>query len=331
MILPTQFQVFDPVSGYVPEYPFSRLPDIASRALSILTGQTAEQIESAAKRISREIEGYFSDLKFQAVDELTVKFQNNPEAYQEFFESDGGTLANGRWVYRHEMDEELDIPTALNSSEVDALKTIIENRDSCFFLPRGAPLPEIEHWPEGRTHELFAVLALKMLADCIRWTGSGKGLTHLSIAGACALEAMDAVCFGEHVREVEWLEKFHKKQLLEVAACNGALIGGMTERVRTDLLAEQIAHERARQAARSEQMNAARHRGTNDAKELVCKHWENAFRDFPSAEQAGNHYATWLEKKSMGYQLKGKQVFYQPRAVTGWIRRHAKEKGIKFR
>lgn len=331
MVLLTRFQEFDPVSEHVPAHPFSLLPTIASRARAILFGRTAEQINSAAKRINSEIEGYFSDLKSNAVEELTGKFQNDPEAFQDFFEWDGGTLANGRWLYRDEMDEDLGIPTALNSSEVDALRSIIENRDSCFFLPEGAPLPEIEHWPEGRTHELFAVLALKMLADCIRWTGSGKGLTHLSIAGACALEAMDAVCFAEHVREVEWLEQFHKKQLLEVAACKDALLGGMTERLRTDLIAEQIAHERARQAARSEQMSAARHRGTNDAKELVCKHWENAFRDFPSAEQAGNHYAAWLEKKSMGYQLKGKQVFYQPRAVTGWIRQHAKEKGIKFR
>lgn len=331
MALLTQFQAFDPVSGYVPKHPFSRLPEVASRSRSILSAKTAKQIDLALKRINSEFESFFSDLKFQAVDELTVKFQNDPETYQEFFEWDGGTLGNGRWLYRNDMDEELDIPTAQNSSEVEALKTIIENRDSCFFLPVGEPVPEPDHWPEGRTHELFAVLALGLLANCLQWASRGHGSANLSIAGECALEAMDAVCFAEHLREVEWLEQFHKKQLLEASISQATQLGDMTEKVRMSLIEEQIAHERAKQATRSEQMNAARHQSTNETKELVCKDWEKAFRDFASAEKAGNHYATWLEKKSIGYLSKGKQVFYQPRAVTGWIRQYAKEKGIRFR
>lgn len=331
MALLTQFQEFDPISGYVPKHPFSRLPDVASRSRSILRGKTAEQIDSALKRIHSEIESFFSDLKFQAVDELTVKFQSDPETYQEFFEWDGGSLANGRWLYRNDMDEELDIPTAQNSSEVEALKTIIENRDSCFFLPKGEPMPEPDHWPEGRTHELFAALALGQLANCLSWTSGRHGSANLLIAGECALEAMDAVCFAEHLREVEWLEQFHKKQLLELSISQEARLGDVTETVRKGLVAEQIAHEREKQATRSEIMNAARHQSTKDTKKLVCEDWEKAYRDFASAEKAGNYYADWLEKKSIGYQSKGKQVFYQPRAATGWIRQYAKEKGIKFR
>jgi hypothetical protein len=327
----TQFQEFDPVSGYVSEHPFSRLPEIASRSRSILIGKKAAQIESALKRVNSEIDRFFSDLKYQAVEELTIKFNNDPETYQEFFEWDGGTAANGRWLYRNDMDEELDVPTAQNSSQVEALKTIIEHRDSCFFLPKGEPEPEPDHWPEGRTHELFAVLALGLLANCLQWTSRGHGSASLSIAGECALEAMDAVCFAEHLREVEWLEQFHKRQLLEASVSQEAQLGDMREAVRKSLIAEQIAHEQEKQATRSEMMNAARHQSTNAARELVCKDWEKKFRDFPSAEKAGIHYAEWLEKKSIGYQSKGKQVFYQPRAVTGWIRQYAKEKGIKFR
>src|SRR3990167_8981454 len=155
----TQFQEFDPLTGYVPDYPFSRLPEVASRARSILSGKSVEKIYLALKKINFEVEGYFSDLKFQAVNELTVKFQNDPETYQDFFESEDGIPENGRWLYRHDMDEELGIPTAQNSSAVDALKTIIENRDNCFFLAEGEPVPEPRHWTEDRTHELFAVMA----------------------------------------------------------------------------------------------------------------------------------------------------------------------------
>lgn len=330
MAVLTHFPDFDPVSGYVPEHHFSLLPDIARRARSILSGRTAEQIDSAAKKINSEIENYFRDLKDQAVDELTVKFWNSPEEYEEFFEWDGGTRANGRWLYRHEMDEELDIPTAQNTSEVDALKTIIEDRDSSIFLPEGAPVPEPDHWPEGRTDELFAVLSLWLLADSIEFA-QGRGKYGSSLAGEYALKAMDAVCHAEHVREVEWLEQFHKKQLLEATGNQEARLQNIAADTRQALAAEHLAHEREKQSIRAERLNAARHKTTNEAKDLVCAEWEKATDAFPSAEKAGNFFADWLENKKIGYMAKGKQVFYQPRAVTGWIRRRAKEKGIKFR
>lgn len=330
MVLLTQFPDFDPVSGHVPAHHFSLLPDIARRARSILSSRTAEQIDSAAKRINSEIENYFRDLKDQAVDELTVKFWNSPEEYEDFFEWDGGTRANGRWLYRHEMDEELDIPTAQNTSEVDALKTIIENRDSRLLSPESSSISEPDHWPEGTTDELFAVLSLWLLADSIGFS-QGAGIHNLSVAGDCALKAMDAVCYAEYVREVEWLVQFHKKQLIEATGNQEVRLQNLAADTRKALAAEQLAHERERQSIRAERLNAARHRTTNEAKDLVCAEWEKETKAFPSAEKAGNFYADWLENKNIGYLSKGKKVFYQPRAVTGWIRRRAKEKGIKFR
>lgn len=330
MVLLTQFPDFDPLSGHVPEHHFSLLPDIARRARSILSRRTAEQIDSAARRINSEIEKYFRDLKDQAVDELTVKFWNSPEEYEEFFEWDGGTRANGRWLYRDEMDEELDIPTAQNTSEVDALKTIIENRDSGLLSPESSSTPEADHWPEGNTDELFAVLSLWLLADSIEFV-EGAVTHNLIVAGECALKAMDAVCYAEHVREVKWLEQFHKKELLEATGNQEARLQNLAADTRRALAAEQLAHEREKQSIRAERLNAARHKTTNEAKDLVCAEWEKAADAFPSAEKAGIFFADWLEDKNIGYMAKGKQIFYQPRAVTGWIRRRAKEKGIKFR
>lgn len=331
MVLPTHFQKFDLLADVVPKRPFPNLPDIAQRARSFLSGRTAEQIESIANRINTETEYYFNDLRDQAIDELTVKFQNEPEAYEEFFQWDGGTLDKGRWLYRKDMDEELDIPTAQNTSDVDALKTIIENRDDFSVLPDGAPIPEPDHWVEGKTHELFAVLSLTLVGHSIAVMSHGEGSRELSIAGAYVVQAMDAVCFAERVREVEWLEQFHKKQILQASSSQDVQRQCLEADTRRELAAEFLAHEHEKQLIRTDRLNAARHKTTNEAKDLVCAKWEKATNAFPSAEKAGNFYADWLEDERIGYLLKGKQVFFQPRAVTGWIRAHARKKGIKFR
>lgn len=318
-----QFEKFDPLTGDVPAHPFTNLPEIARRARSILIGRNKDQIASAAKRIDAEIERYFSDLKTQAVDELQAKLQDNQEEFLRFFEWDGKNSWSGRWSYKDEMDEELEIPTAMNSSEVDALKTIIENRDSCFFLPKGQPLPDVEHWQEGQTHELFAVLSLWLLADAIDWS-QNKMKNNLSVAGEYAISAMDAVCFAEHVREVDWAEQFHKKCMIEISDRQENRIKGMVDGIRKDLAAEQIAHASEKQARRSERLNIARHAKSNHAKEIVCKEWEKIKNDFSSAEKAGEHFADWVVAQGLLKKV-------ADRTVRDWILDHAKKIGVRFR
>lgn len=327
----TQFEEFDPIYGYVPPQPFSHLQEIARRARLILQGKTAEQIQTAARKIDSEIETYFSNLKCDAVEELKSRLADDPEEFEAYFMWDGGTMANGWYIFRDEMDAVLDIPTAENSSEVDALKTIFEASDGFRPWNDSSPGPKPEHWPEGKTHELFAVLALKLLFYSIRWAGHTKGSEDLAIAGAFALDAMDAVCFAEHTNEVEWREQIYEKRIFDMSTSLDVQLGEVEDKVRSDLITEQIACERAKRTTHAELMNAVRHQATKDKQQLVCEAWEKTRNDFSSAEKAGNHYADWLEKKSIGYMLKGKQAFYQPRAVTTWIRTYAKEKGIKFR
>jgi hypothetical protein len=330
MLYSDQFEKFDPLSGDVPAHPFASLPDIARRARSMLTWKTKEQIVLAARRIDSELEQYFSDLKTQAVDELQVKLRDDQEEFLRFFEWDGKNSWSGRWSYKDEMDEELEIPTAMNSSEVDALKTIIDDRDSCFFLPKGAPEPEIDHWPEGKTLELFAVLSLWLLADSIDWAKSGGTVGPL-ISGEQAIKAMDAVCHAEHVREVEWLEQFHKKSLTEISRNADVRNQEISESVRQKLAAELAAHEQSKRTARSADLNAVRHAVGNSAKAMVVAEWGKNPNQFLSGEKAGIFYADWLKEKGVGYFLKGEPMSYVPRTVTDWIRAYAKMKGIKFR
>lgn len=328
-----QFEKFNPVSGYVPDHPFSYLPEIAYRARALLRNRTAEQIEAAAKRINSEVDGYFSDLKEVEISRLQSEFEGGDGTFEKFFEWDGGTRANGHWLFKEEMAEELDILTAENSSEVNALKTIIENRDSCFFLPEGAPEPEREEWPEGTRHELFAVLSLWLLADAMERMDD-KSKYGLSIAGEYAIKAMDAACYAEHLREADWIESYIKKKAN--AELTEALKKQKIEQQEWIRYCEKIRKERVltQKSKRAKELNALRHQDTNKAKNLVIGEWNKNRNQFPSGEQAGLHYADWLETQGVFHKHSKENnsyEWYTPRTVTKWIRDYAKEIGFLFR
>lgn len=328
-----QFQRFDPLKGDVPSQPFTYLPEIAYRARALLQYRTAEQIEAAAKRISEEVDGYFRDLKDCEISRLQSEFEGGDETLVEFFEWDGGTVENGKWLFKDDMEDELDIQTPANTSEVDALKTIIENRDSCFFLPEGAPEPDREEWPEGTRHELFATLSLWLLADAIERMDD-KSKYGLSIAGEYAIKAMDSVCYAEHLREADWLESYIKKKAnaeLSEALRNQTANHKAWMRSYEEVKNERILMQKSKLA---KDLNALRHQGTNKAKNLVIDKWNKNRNQFPSGEQSGLYYADWLEAQGV-FRKHSKEnntyEWYTPRTVTKWIRDYAKGIGFLFR
>jgi len=73
---------------------------------------------------------------------------------------------------------------------------------------------------------------------------------------------------------------------------------------------------------KSRSMNSARHAKRNKAVELVTSDWNKRKTEFRSAEKAGIFYSDWLRKQ--GYE-------YEPRTITVWIRKFAKENGIALR
>ena len=310
------------MSGDVPSHPFTYLPEIASRARSLLQYRTLKQITLIAKRIIYEVDGYFFDIKDTAISEMKEKLNERGEDFKKFFDWDGSSkIDNGRWIFKDDMEDELDIQTEKNTSEVDVLKSIIEYRDSCFFLPEGAPEPEREEWPEGSRHELFAVLSLWLLADAIE-CADRKFIYSLSIAGEYAIKAMDAVCYAERLREEDLLESYIKKM------ANAELIQALRKQKAeqqkwvqdcSDLSKEREIKEKK---DKSKNLNDKRHEKTYAAKSLVINEWEKEPSAFSSAEKAGLHFADWLEEKG---------IKYEPRTVTNWIRAHAKQIGIVFR
>jgi hypothetical protein len=79
------------------------------------------------------------------------------------------------------------------------------------------------------------------------------------------------------------------------------------------------AHEKRQ---KSKSMNSRRHAKRNEAMQLVTDDWSQRKNEFPSAEKAGNYYADWLKSKGLEYE---------PRTVTTWIRKYAKDNAIRLR
>jgi hypothetical protein len=204
-----QFDTFDPVAGYIPEYPMTYLPEIGNRARALLLKKEKDRLVVVAKKVGNLIDEYFEHAKELKIYSLQTDFSPGDEQFDTCFEWDGGTESNGRWLFKDAMLDELGVPTEENTSEIDALKLVIEERDSCFFLPQGTPEPEPEEYAEGKDYELFAVLSLCLLSDSLRWINN-KSMNSLSIASGYAIKAMEAVCYAEHLKQAEWLVHYAK-------------------------------------------------------------------------------------------------------------------------
>jgi hypothetical protein len=288
-----QFKTFNPVSGEVPHWPFSYLPDVASRARSLLLWRwrTTEQMEAAARRITGEIDAYFTDMKYMELLRLR---------------EEAGSPGGAGIVPDEPDDDELDVPTWTNSSEVDAFKAVIERRDDYGFFSGVEPEPLT--YPEGKDYELFAVLSLWMLADALRDLQHGKNPLNLSIAAEYALKAMDAVCHAEHLYEMQHLKESVDRSIATM---------------RSNLEVERQVEERGKRSKQSEKMNEARHRKTNEAKAKVTEEWGKDPSRWAGAERASSDLANWLSEQ--GFRE------FQPRTVAKWIRDYAKEKRVRLR
>ena len=214
MLYYNQFKAFNPIHGDFSFSTFSYLPKMVWRARALLHGRSIEQIEKMTKVISDAIGSYYEDEKRNAISELKSKFTDgelSAEEFERFFDWDGGSVANGEWLFKNGMEDELDIPRENNDSEVDALKAVIELRDGhIFWLPEDSPKCVPHEYPEGKDYEMFAVMSLWFIADALDAIIKG-GIHSKSIAGDYLIESMDAISYAELLREAEWLVSYTKK------------------------------------------------------------------------------------------------------------------------
>jgi len=265
-----QFERFDPLLGDVPFFPFSCLPEIAFRARTLLKNHTAEQITSIAIDLSQDIDEYLSECRYRVIAQLESEI-GGTESYETYFEWDGGSAENGRWFFKDEMLDELDIETWDSINEVDTLKTISGNWGNNSM-----------EYVENKDFELFSVLSLWLLSNALSF--QDKTLTSISISGEYALKAMDAVCYAEHLCDSKFLVSNAKN------TCSPDVV---------ELL-------RQEKSILAKKRNAIKHIPTNNAKALVIEEFDKDRTKFPSAEKWSNYLADWLVDQ--GYSLQPRKI-----------------------
>jgi hypothetical protein len=206
---------------------------------------------------------------------------------------------------KHEIGDERD-------SEVDALKAAIERRD--YTGHASLTLPKPKKFPEGHDHQLFAVLSLSLLSDAIHFLN--KATVNFSAAGECAIMAMDAVCFAEHLYESSWLmsyaENMSDKKLMK------AILQEKTEH--QQLIKTEAERKRKEASERGKQLNRYRHKEDNEAKEKIIAEWKRLEPTGISASKAGVRLSAWLESQNLNFE---------PDTITRWIRKHRTQEATK--
>lgn len=285
-----QFERFDPLQGEIPAHgKLFQLPIIASRARRLLISRTMEQMEAAANGIGWAIDEYFTDAKRRAAGAFREKCD--------------ASITHGIADEYFPVDDYLDIPTAENTTEVDALRMCED-----WWADIG-----YKSFPGGKPYELFAVLSLWMVADALTWLKCWENEKPLdrndiganqNILLTCkyALMAMDAVCCAEQLQALAQLEAHAIEQTAK---------RNFIQKIKRD--------DKSRAQA---ELNQHRHRKTAEIKSKAIEKWNKSRSLYSSAEKAGTAI-------SISLGLEGFQC--EPRTVAGWLRAHAKEIGVTWR
>ena len=186
-----QFENFDPNCGVVPSYPFDLLPAIAIRARKLVS-RSPEQMIQIANTADWIIEEYFRNAKEKYIHDLLEyggwelgdlpQEERTESAIRNFIKSGFPGVADDPRSLFDNVD---------NTSMVTALKADISNY---------AFDDDIDE-TDGKEYQYFAVLALWLIADCLKWIQFEP--PYLSLAGTAAIEAMDAVCYAEHLQDAD--------------------------------------------------------------------------------------------------------------------------------
>lgn len=317
-----QFNEFDPLSGELPrDYRFNAMYNIAWRARRLLRGRTSGQVHALAQDASMVVEEFFESAKREEIERL------EREGDTRFCESKIDEFGAVSFRFRSDMEDELEIPTEDNTSELEAFK---ESYGSWIDL-------SADEVPDAKDHEYFAAMALWFVGDAVdalhycwdctgglsNWKRVPRGKTPLNAGdtakvGNHLIKAMEALCYAEQVYENEKIRQRFDTQVQRIRDTHTAEQERVIEQVRAEFEAE----ARQRRSEQGRELSRLRHSKRDAARQLVLEHWQADPSAHASAERAGIFYADWLA--TMGHD-------YQPRTVVTWIRTYAKDQGIRLR
>ena len=304
-----EFEGFDPLFGHVPDSPFG-LSNVAYRARQLLSGKTLDQIQEISREVSAVVDSYFSEALYKGAPDIFELDEDDTDYYFRWSEDNADA---GFYCFREERAEELGISTPENTSEVYALKMAINSRDDFEINSQDR---DIYISRDSYNHSMFAVLSLTMISRVLNNINSAS-----FSSGWLLLDAMDAVCYAEHLHQINRL-------LIDLEAEHGRKVNDAIRQYnheRDELLQKE-------RKEKSKKLNSIRHARTHEAKSMVLDDWENNPDRFSSAARAGSYYVDWLEeKKFYKDSSRAARETYQPLTITNWIREYAKNKGIKLR
>jgi hypothetical protein len=243
------------------------LPEITQRARNLVEGRSLSEVFGASAGLSWLLQNYPGPPP-ELIEELSpspgMHSCDNPG------DGDGGNYGDcGENVVKTQ------------PSETARLKECVELFDVSSY----------EDFPDGRAWEYFGVLALEKIAETLRWldfrptfnlenaSPQGRQLVEArqaswqwhppgsSLAANCALEAMEAVAWGEHL------------QLLEGTESTSVRLVGLSQAVANEFVKEKISM-RARVAS------DARHRENRAMKEEVQRYFLEHRTEFKSLDHA---------------------------------------------
>jgi len=260
-------------------------------------------------------------------------FDQEESAAIEMLKSEGRTDLlesdeDGRfWRLKDEAVDSHDIRTSENTSDFDALQEALET----LFDPSVLDVPNVNEY------EYFAVMALCLIGDYAKSLEVEVSLVKMDYVqrtskkydspevvrlGRLLLEAMDAVCYAERLKERSKTQTRYEERIQKIQAKHRPISEQDIDQIRAEALDQFLTDAKAQRKLQSQESNRIRHQANYDAQKIVLEIWEQNPRQFSSAEKAGDHYVGILEARG---------IKRSHRTVVDWIRARAKELGIRFR
>lgn len=306
-----QFDNFDPLNGQVAYWPFPQNSGIVWRARNLLRKRTSEQIKHLANFSVQIIDEYFSQAKEDEIDKL------KSDGEWSYFDCDeDGNIVD----VNEERLNERDFPTPENTTEIDALTECIDGWSDVFGDGSANPEP----------FEYFATMALWKVADAIdrvTYSYDFKSKTYTkkdrkkleshdyTRAAASAIEAMEAICRAESLRDIERREKRFDEQLQAAETHTSAKVLKANE-AKWKLLQEQEVKQKTDHAKKMAELSKA---NRNKSMAATLAHWDqDASLQKLSIAKAGIKLSAWLATQDL--------YFFEPRTVSQWISGHKKVK-----
>lgn len=196
-----QFEYFDPLKGSFTDWRFRDASSVIYRARSIIRDRSREEIVSIAQDADQIISEYFDREKESVIESI------KSDGRYDLLEGDEDRITG----FKDEAADHYDVRNSDNTSDLDALQEAMGS----FFDPT---VLDIENLKE---YEYFAVLALWLIGDFVEdyeFTYDFAQRRHVpreknsldaydtARAASHLIQAMEAVCYAEKLRDAERLE-----------------------------------------------------------------------------------------------------------------------------